>query len=162
LSRRRSTAALTRTGISEQSLLNTRCNVLPTTTWPRICLSELIRSAHCCSMRRWTLNGYMALIRSTSLTRSNVKISLRGICVLSVNEVARTWKVPSDSTKSLLNLRDLRGLPPIPRTDSISGHKPSLAYPPTSFRFIAATVAFEANTQFIKMFHHIRMHAKCA
>ena len=36
----------------------------------------------------------MALIRSISLTRSCVRISLRGICVLSVNEVAETWKVP--------------------------------------------------------------------
>src|ERR1700687_1744430 len=60
---RRSTTALTGIGISEPSLLNTRCNVLsvPTTIWPWICLSELMRSAHCPSMRRWTLNGYMAL-----------------------------------------------------------------------------------------------------
>ena len=50
-------------------------------------------------MRRCTLNGYIALIRSTSLTRSYVGISLRGICVLSVNKVAETWKVPSEAAK---------------------------------------------------------------
>jgi hypothetical protein len=67
-----STTALIGTGIIEPSFLKTRCNVLsvPTAIWPWICLSDLIRSAHCCSMRRWTLNGYIALIRSTSLTRS--------------------------------------------------------------------------------------------
>src|ERR1700680_3277031 len=94
-----STIALTGIEISEPSLLNTRCNVLsvPTTIWPWICLSELMRSAHCRSMRRWTLNGYIALIGSTSLTRSYVRISLRGICVLSVNEVAETWKVSSEA-----------------------------------------------------------------
>jgi hypothetical protein len=88
-------------------LLNTRCNVLSvsTTIWPWICLSELMRSAHCRSIRRWTLNGYMALIGSTSLTRSYVRISLRGICVLSVNEVAETWKVPSEAANWLLKLR---------------------------------------------------------
>jgi hypothetical protein len=77
---RRSTALLTGTGISGPPLLNTRCNVLsvPTTIWPWICLSELMRSAHCRSMRRWTLDGYMALIRSTSLTRSYVGIKSRG------------------------------------------------------------------------------------
>jgi WD40 repeat protein len=53
------------------------------------------------------LNGYMALIRSTSLTRFYVKISLRGICVLSVNEVAETWKVPSEPAKWLLKFRKL-------------------------------------------------------
>src|ERR1039458_2430646 len=73
-------------GISESALLNTRCNVLsvPITIWPRMCLSELMRSAHCRSMQRWTLNGYMTLIRPTSLTRCYARISLRGICVLSV------------------------------------------------------------------------------
>jgi hypothetical protein len=45
-------------------------------------------------MRRWTLNGYVALIRSTSLTRSYVRISLRGIGVLSVNEVAEHDRAP--------------------------------------------------------------------
>ena len=71
LSCHRSTTALTGTGVSEASLLNTPCNVLsvPTTIWPWICVSELMRSAHCRSMRRWTLNGYTALIWSTSLTR---------------------------------------------------------------------------------------------
>src|ERR1039458_6621126 len=56
-------------GISESALLSTRCNVLsvPITIWPRMCLSELMRSAHCRSTQRWTLNGYMTLIRPTSL-----------------------------------------------------------------------------------------------
>src|ERR1700730_12754217 len=74
-SRRRCTTVPTGTGIGEPLLLNTRCNFrsAPTTIWPSICLSELIRSAHCRSMRRWTLNGYMALIRSTSLTRSYLR-----------------------------------------------------------------------------------------
>src|SRR5712675_3153617 len=117
LSCRRSTTALTGTGVSEASLLNTPCNVLsvPTTIWPWICVSELMRSAHCRSMRRWTLNGYMALIRSTSLTRCSVRISLRGICVLLVNEVAETWKVPCEAVKQLLNSASADdGLPPIP------------------------------------------------
>lgn len=48
--------------------------------------------------------GYMALIRSTSLTRSYVRISLRGICVLSVNEVAETWKVPSKAATPMVFL----------------------------------------------------------
>ena len=110
---RRSTIALTGTATSDSSL-NTRCNVglVPVTIWPWICLCELTRSAHCRSMRRWTLNGYMALIRSTSLTRSYVRISLRGICVLSVNEVAKTWKVPSEAAKWLLKLRERRGCQP--------------------------------------------------
>ena len=43
----------------------------------------------------------MALIRSTSLTRSYVRTSLRGISVLSVNEVAETWKVPNEAPKWL-------------------------------------------------------------
>jgi hypothetical protein len=64
-----------------------------------------MRSAHCRSIRRWTLNGYMALIGSTSLTRSYVRISLRGICVLSVDEVAETWKVPSEAANWLPKLR---------------------------------------------------------
>jgi hypothetical protein len=69
-------SAIAGTGIGESSLLNARCNVLavPTTMWLWICLSELMRSAHCRSMRRWMLNGYMALIRSTSLTRSYARI----------------------------------------------------------------------------------------
>src|SRR5882762_1077509 len=74
LSCRRSTTALTGTGVSEASLLNTPCNVLsvPTTIWPWICVSELMRSAHCRSMRRWTLNGYMALINlADTLLREN-------------------------------------------------------------------------------------------
>src|ERR1700730_5174331 len=58
-----------------------------------------MRSAHCRSTRRWTLNGYTALIRSTSLTRSYARICIRGFCVLSVNEVVETWKVPSDADK---------------------------------------------------------------
>src|ERR1019366_9470609 len=43
------------TGISESSLLNTRCNVLlvPITIWLRVCLRELIRSAHCRSIWRY-------------------------------------------------------------------------------------------------------------
>src|SRR5450755_2603819 len=41
----------------------------------------------------------MALIRSTSLTRSYARICIRGVCVLSVNEVVETWKVPSDADK---------------------------------------------------------------
>jgi len=70
-SRRRSTTVLTWAGMSEPSLLNTRYNVrsVATTIWPGICLADLMRSAHCRSMRRWTLNGYTALIGSTSLTR---------------------------------------------------------------------------------------------
>jgi hypothetical protein len=51
----------------------------------------------------------MALIRSTSLTRSYVRISLRGICVLSVNEVAETWKVPSEAAKWLRKVRKRGG-----------------------------------------------------
>jgi hypothetical protein len=79
-------------------------------------------------MRRWMLNGYMALIRSTSLTRSYVKISLRGICVLSVNEVAETWKVPSEAAKWLLNSVSAEDwLPRIPHADGISSHNPGLA-----------------------------------
>ena len=93
----RSMIAVAGAGIGEPSWSKPRRNgvSVPTTIWPWICLRELMRSAHCRSMRRWTLNGYMALIRSTSLTRSHVRISLRGIYVLSVNEVAETWKVPS-------------------------------------------------------------------
>jgi hypothetical protein len=52
------------------------------------------------------LNGYTALIRSTSLTRYYVR-SLRGICVLSVNEVAE--KVPGEAAKWLLKLRKRGG-----------------------------------------------------
>jgi hypothetical protein len=71
LSCRRSTTALTGSGMSEPSLLNTRCNVLSVPTiWPSICVSELMRSAHRSSTRRWKLNGYVALIRTASLTRS--------------------------------------------------------------------------------------------
>jgi hypothetical protein len=68
---RRSTTVLTGAGISEPSLLNTRCNILSvaTTSWPR---SVLKRSAHLRTGRRRTLNGYLELIRSTSLTRSCV------------------------------------------------------------------------------------------
>src|ERR1700686_5938957 len=97
-------------GITETSLLNTRCNVcsVPTTISPRICLSDLMRSAHCRSMRRWTLNGYMALIRSTSLTGATWRISLRRICVLSVDEVAGTRKVPGEVAKSLVKFRECR------------------------------------------------------
>src|ERR1700722_9846533 len=54
---RRSTTVLTGSGLSAPSLLNTLCR----------------------SMRRWTLNGYLAHIRSTSLTRSDFGISLREI-----------------------------------------------------------------------------------
>jgi hypothetical protein len=70
-SRRRSTTVLTWAGISEPSLLNTRCNIrsVATTSWP---LSILKRSAHLRTGRRRTLNGYLELIRSTSLTRSCV------------------------------------------------------------------------------------------
>jgi hypothetical protein len=60
-------------------------------------------------MRRWMLNGYMALIRSTSLTRSSWRISLGPLCVLSVNEVAETWKVPSEAAKWLLKIRKRKG-----------------------------------------------------
>jgi len=69
-SRRWSTARFA-TGISEPSLFNTCCNVrlVATTNWLWIWLSALMRAVHCRSMRRWTFNGYMALIRSTSLTR---------------------------------------------------------------------------------------------
>src|SRR5258708_37909294 len=66
--RRRLTTVLTGTGSSEPLLLNTRCNVRSVATTIRP-LSDLKRSAHCRSTRRWTLNGYLALIRSTSLTR---------------------------------------------------------------------------------------------
>jgi len=48
--------------------LGKACSV-PAAVRPRVCFSELIRSAHCRSKRRWTLNGYMALIRATSLPR---------------------------------------------------------------------------------------------
>jgi hypothetical protein len=101
----------------------------------------------------------MALIRSTSLTRSHVRISLRGICVLSVNEVAETWKVPSEAAKWCSNSASAEdGLPPIPHTDGISSHNPGFAYPPTFllFIFIPPTVSFEANNQFIKVFYRIR------
>jgi hypothetical protein len=68
----RSMIAVAGAGIGESSSLKPRRNGLavPSTIWPWICLRELMRSAHCRSMRRWTLNGYIALIRSTSLTRS--------------------------------------------------------------------------------------------
>ena len=46
----------------------------------------------------------MALIGSTSLRRSYVRISLPGICVLSVDEVAETWKVPSDAVAELVGI----------------------------------------------------------
>jgi hypothetical protein len=84
-------------GVGESSLLTPRRNgrSVPTPIWSWICLRDLRRSAHCRSTRWWTLNGYIALIRSTSLTRSYVRMDLRGICVRSVNEVAATWKVPS-------------------------------------------------------------------
>jgi hypothetical protein len=79
-------------------------------------------------MQRWTLNGYTALIRSTSLTRSYVRISLRGICVLSVNEVAGAWKVPSEAAQWLLKLLSAEdGLPRTPHTNGISSHNPGLA-----------------------------------
>jgi hypothetical protein len=63
-SRRRSTTVLTATGINELSLLKARSNVrsVAATIWPWSFLSDLMRSAHCRSMRRWTLRGYMALI----------------------------------------------------------------------------------------------------
>jgi hypothetical protein len=69
---------LTATGISEPSLFHTCCNVraVAATNGLRIWLSALMRAAHCRSMRRWTFNGYMALIRSTSLTRpTSLKIT---------------------------------------------------------------------------------------
>ena len=80
-SRLRSANLLIGTGISEPSLLNTCCNVrsVATKTRPWICPSDLMRSAQRCSMRRWTLSGYMALIRSTSLTRSKVRLHLRDL-----------------------------------------------------------------------------------
>jgi hypothetical protein len=50
----------------------------PMTTPRKNMPSNSLRSAHCRLMRGWTLNGYMALIRPTSLTRSYVRLSLRG------------------------------------------------------------------------------------
>ena len=38
---------------------------------------RLLRSAIAVQMRRWTLNGYVALIRSTSLTRSDAGLTGR-------------------------------------------------------------------------------------
>jgi hypothetical protein len=73
--------ALGRPGISEPSLVNLRCNIVsvPATTWFWSCLRDSMRSAHCRSMRRWTLNEYVALIGSTSLPRACVRVSLPGI-----------------------------------------------------------------------------------
>jgi hypothetical protein len=69
-SRRWSRTVLTGAGMSEPSSLNTRCAArsVATTFWTWICLGDLMRSAHCRSTRRWKLNGYTALIGSTSLT----------------------------------------------------------------------------------------------
>jgi hypothetical protein len=100
---RRSTTALIGTGISEPSFLKTRCNVLsvPTAIWLWICLSDLIRSAHCCSMRRWTLNGYIALIRSTSLTRSYARREyvFDGFAFPLCTKSWRLGRVPRDAEK---------------------------------------------------------------
>jgi hypothetical protein len=67
---RRSATVLTGTGSSEPSLLNARCKVrsVAATTRPRICFSDLTRSTH--RRSRWMLNGYFALMRSTSPTSS--------------------------------------------------------------------------------------------
>src|SRR6185437_16991313 len=69
------------TGTGELPSLNTCCNVrsVATKTRPWIYPSDLMRSAQRRSMRRWTLSGYMALIRSTSLTRSQVRLRLRDL-----------------------------------------------------------------------------------
>src|SRR6185295_15374540 len=79
----RFTLALTGTGIIESSLVSKPRNVcsVPTT----ICVSELTHSDHCRSMKRWTLNRRLALIRSTSLTHYYFE-SLRGSCVLLVTK----------------------------------------------------------------------------
>jgi hypothetical protein len=73
---RRRRSAITRTGIgiSDSSMLSTRCNprLVSTTVFPRICPNDLMRSAHCSSTRQWTPDRYFALIGSTSLTRSRV------------------------------------------------------------------------------------------
>jgi hypothetical protein len=77
-SRRRSTTAVTGTGISEALPLNTSCNVrsIATTIWEWICRSDLTRSAHRRSMRRRMLNGNTALIGSTLLKRLRVSSSI--------------------------------------------------------------------------------------
>jgi hypothetical protein len=149
----------TGTEISESSLLNTPCNVLsvPTTIWSWIRLSELIRSAHCRSMRRWTLSGYMALIRSSSLTRSYMRISVRGICVLWVNKVAETWKVPSEAANRCSNsasAEDGYRLFRAPIVYLVT--TPASRLHQRSSLFIPPTVSFEANHQFIKIFYRIR------
>jgi hypothetical protein len=71
-SRRRNGARLSATililtGIGSSKAL---CNVrsAASTMRARICLRDSVRSAHCLSTRRWTLNGYMAVIRATPLT----------------------------------------------------------------------------------------------
>jgi hypothetical protein len=79
-----------------------------------------------------------------------VRINLRGIFVLSVNEVAETWKVPSEAAKWLLKLRERIGW-----VTAYSAHR--YAYPPTFFLFIPPTVSFETNNQFIKVFYRIKL-----
>jgi hypothetical protein len=71
-SRRRNGARLSATililtGIGSSKAL---CNVrsAASTMRARICLRDSMRSAHCLSTRRWTLNGYIAVIRATPLT----------------------------------------------------------------------------------------------
>jgi hypothetical protein len=74
--RRGSTTILTGIGISKPSWLIADCNFrfAATTTWPPIRLNNLMRSAHCRSVRRRKLKGFNVLIRSTSLTRSEAWI----------------------------------------------------------------------------------------
>jgi hypothetical protein len=85
-SRRRNGARLSATililtGIGSSKAL---CNVrsAASTMRARICLRDSMRSAHCLSTRRWTLNGYMAVIRATPLTPLRENKS-SGICVKS-------------------------------------------------------------------------------
>jgi hypothetical protein len=67
--------------------------------------------------------------------RSYARKSIRGICVLSVNEVAETWKVPSDADKWQLKLRECW---PIPSTDSISSHNPGPSSTPWAYKSCCA------------------------
>jgi|SRR6185437_1545351 len=73
---------LTATGSSEPSYSTTCFNVrvVATTNWLRIWLRALMRAAHCSSMRRWMFKGYMALIRSTSLTRPTSPTPSQHLC----------------------------------------------------------------------------------
>jgi hypothetical protein len=89
---RRSTIALTGTEISEFFIVECALqrSRSPTTIWPRIWLGDLMRSAAAVQCGGGRSLDSMALIRSTSLARSYLRISFR-ICVLSVKEVAERF-----------------------------------------------------------------------